>query len=83
MQRSILTVDLKPTVFGVMLCDAHKRKPLARQCYHMSYEVGRQPRERVGVQREHQLEPSYKEGEIIKKEINVRNGAFCSPALPL
>lgn len=67
MHRSIGAVDLKPTVFGDMLCDLHKRKPLARQCYHMSNEVGRQPRERVGVQKEHRLELSYKEGKIAGK----------------
>lgn len=39
MHRSIATVDLKPTVFADMLCDSQKRKPLARQCYHMSDEV--------------------------------------------
>lgn len=82
MRRSIATVYLKPTVFGDMLCDSHKRKPLARECYHMSDEVGRQPRGRVRVLREHRLEPSYKEGEIEKKLI-FGNGAFCSPALPL
>lgn len=33
----------------------------------MSDEAGRQPSERVGVQKEHQLVLSYKEGKIVRK----------------